>query len=52
MTPEEKIKKFEEIQSYLWDMAKGDSIAISTFCAAIIRKLDIVSPDGESSEQA
>lgn len=52
MTNEEKIKKFEEIQKYLWDQSEYGNIGASTICAAIIRELEIESPTEENPNSA
>jgi hypothetical protein len=52
MTTEEKAKKFDEIQQYMWNAAYSDNLAASTFCAALIRILKIEGPEGEEPDFA
>lgn len=48
----EKIKKFEEIQKRLWDMARFGNILQSTMSSGLIRELNIESPEGDNPEEA
>jgi hypothetical protein len=52
MSTEEKVAKFEQIQKTLWEMAKYGNLMQSTLAAALIRQLEIESPEGEEPESA
>lgn len=52
MSPEEKIAKFEEIQEKLWTQARYGNPLQSTYAAALIRLLQIESPEGDQPDDA
>ncbi len=52
MSDEEKVKKFNEIQEYLWSQAKNGNAFASSIMSQIIRNLKIVGPNGEDPESA
>jgi hypothetical protein len=52
MTDEEKIEKFDELQKWLWEIAKHGNAQHSILMAHIIREFQIPSPDGEDPESA
>ena len=52
MTDEEKVKKYDEITEALWNMALHGNLLQSSLSAALIRQLEIPSPDGEDPESA
>jgi len=49
---EEKAKKFDEIQTALWNAAINGNMAISTLTASLIRELEIEGSNGEDPESA
>jgi hypothetical protein len=52
MTENEKAKKFEQIQTQLWEMALRGNLLQSSFAAALIRELSIDGPDGQEPDEA
>ncbi len=52
MTEKDKIKKFDELQKWLWEAAVNGNMLQSTMAAAIIRQFDIESPKGDVSDNA
>jgi hypothetical protein len=52
MTPEDKVKKYDEIAKALWDAARGGHPLQSIMAANIIRQFEIESPEGDGPEDA
>ena len=52
MTPEEKVAKFEEIQSVFWSKARHGGPAVSVLFAALIHDLEIPGPHDEDPSEA
>lgn len=52
MTEEEKSKKFDEIQTWLWEAARSGNTLQSTVAAGLIRVWKVESPEGDGPDDA